>query len=147
MTAVKQDEIEVLAFRDNGSPVYAFQSTTGQYWDVCDCPDCTSISEDKILKKSSPGRRLKQRLANGDQHIGLLGQSLGKFDYIVKYSPPSNYGQLPSNPSGWIPEEEDDDLKIPAQKPKTSSKILPCYKQAQKWMQKHGEQFPEPSPT
>ena len=94
MTAVEPDKAEVLAFQDNGSPVYAFQTATGyKYWDVCDCPDCTKTPDDEEPKKSSPGKKLKQRLAKGDKQIGLLGQPSGKFDYIVKYSPPEHQGQ------------------------------------------------------
>ena len=62
--AVESDKAEVLAFQDNGSPVYAFQMTTGhKYWDVCDCPDCTNTPDDEEPKKSSPGKKLEQRLA------------------------------------------------------------------------------------
>ena len=68
--------------------------TTGhKYWDVCDCPDCTNTPDDEEPKKSSPGKKLKQRLAKEDKQIGLLGRPSGKFDYIVKYSPPEHQGQ------------------------------------------------------
>ncbi|GMN47843.1 hypothetical protein TIFTF001_017027 [Ficus carica] len=39
-------------------------------------------------KKASSGKKLKQQLEDGHKHIGTFGQPSGKFDFIVKYSPP-----------------------------------------------------------
>ncbi|GLT35767.1 hypothetical protein SLA2020_101930 [Shorea laevis] len=41
----------------------------------------------QIAKKSSQ-QKLKEKCEQGDPLVGLLGESLGKFDYYVKYSPP-----------------------------------------------------------
>ena len=50
MTAAETEKAEVLAFQKDGSPVYAFQTTTDhKYWDVCDCPGCT-----RNLTKKNP---------------------------------------------------------------------------------------------
>ena len=68
MTAVEPDKAEVLAFSNNGSPVYAFQTATGhKYWDVFDCPECANTPNDEKPKKSSPGKKLKQRHTKGDK--------------------------------------------------------------------------------
>uniref|UniRef100_A0A6N2MSN9 Uncharacterized protein n=1 Tax=Salix viminalis TaxID=40686 RepID=A0A6N2MSN9_SALVM len=40
-------------------------------------------------KRKSSGKKLKSRYINGDRTVDTLGQPSGKFDYLVKYTPPS----------------------------------------------------------
>ena len=40
-------------------------------------------------KRKSSSKKLKSRYINGDNTTDTLGQPSGKFDYLVKYTPPS----------------------------------------------------------
>jgi hypothetical protein len=40
-------------------------------------------------KRKSSGKKLKARYNQGDRTIDILGQPSGKFNYLVKYTPPS----------------------------------------------------------
>jgi hypothetical protein len=40
-------------------------------------------------KRKSFGKKLKARYNQGDRTVDTLGQPFGKFDYLVKYTPPS----------------------------------------------------------
>ena len=88
----------------------------------------------KPRKKKSSGRILKERWEKGHKEVAPLGQPSGKFDYLVKYSPPPK--AEPVIPTGW------DDQRPPETPP-----VLPCYKKAMKWLKDHDEPFPSPSPA
>ncbi|GMN57095.1 hypothetical protein TIFTF001_026195 [Ficus carica] len=110
--------MEILSFKSDGNPHYANRSQTG--------------------------RKLKQQCEDGYKHVGTLGQPLGKFDFLVKYSaPPRTTGPI-------IPTRWDDGLDdLPREPPTPPSPpiippVLPCYKQAQKYLQKQGQQLLSP---
>ncbi|GLU12667.1 hypothetical protein SLE2022_293290 [Rubroshorea leprosula] len=46
-----------------------------------------SSKESSQMAKKSSQQEVKQNFEQGDSSIGLLGESSGKFDYYVKYSP------------------------------------------------------------
>ncbi|GLT94291.1 hypothetical protein SLE2022_120390 [Rubroshorea leprosula] len=46
-----------------------------------------SFRESSQMAKKSSQQELKENFERGDPSVGLLGESLGKFDYYVKYFP------------------------------------------------------------
>jgi hypothetical protein len=40
-------------------------------------------------KRKSSGKKLKAKYSQGDRTVDILGQPSGKFDYLIKYTPPS----------------------------------------------------------
>ncbi|KAF4375467.1 hypothetical protein F8388_024126 [Cannabis sativa] len=117
MSTIIPEAAEISSFDKNGSPIYAFKSTSGHiYWDICNCFDCTTSNEqEEAPKKKSAGKKLKKNWENGQKDIGPLGEPSGKFDYLVKYSSkPILHEEI--QPTGW---ECDDDEHKP---------LLPCYK-------------------
>ncbi|GMN44709.1 hypothetical protein TIFTF001_013901 [Ficus carica] len=94
-------------------------------------------------KKISSGRKLKQQLRDGHKNIGTLGQPSGKFDYIVKYTPPSRITE-PIVPTGWDDDTDDHLRRPPPPSLPTASPVLPCSRQTQKYLQKQEQQFPTP---
>ncbi|GMN60193.1 hypothetical protein TIFTF001_029278 [Ficus carica] len=88
-------------------------------------------------KKISSCKKLRQQLREGHKNIGFLGQPSGKFDYIVKYTPPPRTTE-PIVPIG-CDDDPDDHLRKPPPpppSPPTVPPVLPCYKQAQKYLQR-----------
>uniref|UniRef100_A0A6N2KCQ4 Uncharacterized protein n=1 Tax=Salix viminalis TaxID=40686 RepID=A0A6N2KCQ4_SALVM len=62
------------------------------FWDTCHCDSCSNEAmTDKDYtpryKRKSSGKKLKSKYINGDRTVDTLGQPLGKFDYLVKYTP------------------------------------------------------------
>ncbi|GMN51363.1 hypothetical protein TIFTF001_020519 [Ficus carica] len=138
------DKADILSFGSNGSPQFASISQTGHcYWDVCFCPACI---EDHINdgysdrpKKISSGKKLKKRFQDGDKQVGTLGQPSGKFDFLVTYSPsPRTDG--PIIPTGWEEDLEDHPRNSSPPSPPNIAPVLPCYKQAQKYLRRTGQQ-------
>ncbi|GMN70487.1 hypothetical protein TIFTF001_039528 [Ficus carica] len=81
------------------------------------------------------------QLRDGHKHAGTLGQPSRKFDYIVKYSPPPRIDK-PIVPTGWNYGPNDYLRRSPPPpSPPVSLPVLPCYKQAQKNLQKQGQQL------
>ncbi|KAF4369790.1 hypothetical protein G4B88_022175 [Cannabis sativa] len=100
----------------SADPVFKSKKDGHIYWNICNCSDCTtSNDQEEAPKKKSDGKKLKENWENGQKDIGPLGEPLGKFDYLVKYSSkPILHEEI--QPTGW---ECDDDEHKP---------LLPCYK-------------------
>ncbi|GMN49672.1 hypothetical protein TIFTF001_018844 [Ficus carica] len=138
------NKADILFFSTNGSPQFAFKSQTGHcYWDVCFCSACindhNNDDQPDRPKKISSGKKLKKRHQDGDKQVGTLGQPSGKFDFLVTYSSlPRTDG--PIIPIGWE-EHPDDHPKSPSPpSPPEIPSVLPCYKQAQKYLRRTGQQ-------
>ncbi|GMN19077.1 hypothetical protein TIFTF001_049887 [Ficus carica] len=93
------------------------------------CSGCIKDSQEDDFpiypKKISSEKKLKQQLRDGHKHVGTLGQPSGKFDYIVKYSPPLRIDE-PIVPTGWN-DGPDDHLRRspPPLSPPVSPPLLP----------------------
>ena len=140
MSSIIPEAAEIRSFDSDGKPQYAFESTDGHcYWDVCNCKKCLASQTDdtenlKPRKKKSSGRILKERWEKGHKEVAPLGQPLGKFDYLVKYSPPPKAEPV-------IP------IGLEDQQPPAIPPVLPSYKKAMKWLKVRGELVPSPSPV
>ena len=136
ITAFNLIGVEVLSFKPDGTLVHTFTSATcHKYWDVYTYRDYANDDNEEVEKgkgRSSPDKKLKQQLANDHKQIGLVGQLLGKFDYIIKYSPPNYHPQPLPKPTGWTTEDSPDVHPNPPKNPKPSTPptILLCYRLA-----------------
>ncbi|KAG5222187.1 movement protein [Salix suchowensis] len=86
--------VPIKSFSNTGLPVYSFAEDNHNFWDICHCDSCSNeamTDEDDTPrhKRKSSGKKLKSRYINGDRTVDTLGQPSGKFDYLVKYTPPS----------------------------------------------------------
>ncbi|GMN19044.1 hypothetical protein TIFTF001_049884 [Ficus carica] len=141
----EDSKADILSFSSNGSPQYAYKSKTEHcFWDVCFCQDCikdhTTDDQPDRPKKISSGKKLKKRYQGGDKHVSTLGQPSGKFDFLVTYSPPPRTDG-PIIPTGWNEDPDDHPRSLPPPpSPPKVPPVLPCYKQAQKYLQRTGQQ-------
>ena len=94
MVQLAQDplSVPVESFSKNGLLVYSFAQDNHVFWDTCTCdsycnPDIEADSPKQ--KRKSSNKTLKATYNQGDITIDTLGQPFGKFDYLVKYTPPS----------------------------------------------------------
>jgi len=84
--------VPVESFSNDGLPVYSFAQNNHVFWNTCNCDDCCSpdMEDDSPKqKKKSSRKKLKAKYNQGDRTVDTLGQPSGKFDYLVKYTPPS----------------------------------------------------------
>jgi hypothetical protein len=84
--------VPVESFSNDGLPVYFFAQDNHVFWNTCNCDNCCSPDmEDDSPKqeRKSFRKKLKARYNQGDRIVDTLGQPSGKFDYLVKYTPPS----------------------------------------------------------
>ncbi|KAJ6855345.1 hypothetical protein NC651_040109 [Populus alba x Populus x berolinensis] len=84
--------VPVESFSKDGCPVYAFSQDNHVFWDICSCESCCNEDLEADFpkhKRKSSGQKLKVRYNHGDRTIDTLGQPFSKFDYLVKYTPPS----------------------------------------------------------
>ena len=86
--------VSIESFSDIGLPIYSFAKDNHVFWDTCHCDSCcneaiTDEDDTPRHKRKSLGKKLKSRYNHGDNTIDTLGQPSGKFDYLVKYTPPS----------------------------------------------------------
>ncbi|GMN21490.1 hypothetical protein TIFTF001_047286 [Ficus carica] len=138
------NKADILSFSSSGSPQFAFKSQTGHcYWDVCFCPACindhSNDDHPDRPKKLSSGKKLKKRHQDGDKQVGTLGQPSGKFDFLVTYSPPPRTDG-PIIPTGWEEDPDDHPRSSSPPSPLEVPPVLPCYKQAQKYLRRTGQQ-------
>uniref|UniRef100_A0A803PTZ0 Uncharacterized protein n=1 Tax=Cannabis sativa TaxID=3483 RepID=A0A803PTZ0_CANSA len=125
MSTIIPEAVEISSFDKDGSPIYAFKSASGHiYWDICNCSNCTTSNEqEEAPKKKSAGKKLKENWESGQKDIGPLGEPLGKFDYLVKYSfKPIIHEDI--QPTGWECEDDEHKLLLPCYKPKKSKPNL-----------------------
>ncbi|KAF4372297.1 hypothetical protein G4B88_004613 [Cannabis sativa] len=58
MSTIIPEAAEISSFDKNGSPIYAFKSTSGHiYWDICNCSDCTTSNEQEEAPKKEKRRK------------------------------------------------------------------------------------------
>ncbi|KAJ7000906.1 hypothetical protein NC653_011381 [Populus alba x Populus x berolinensis] len=84
--------VPIKSFSKDDLPVYSFSQDSHVFWDICNCESCCNEdleADSPKQKKTSSGQKLKVRYNQGDQTIDTLGQPSSKFDYFVKYTPPS----------------------------------------------------------
>jgi hypothetical protein len=84
--------VPVESFSKDGLPVYLFSQDSHVFWDTCNCDSCRNPDMDNNSpkqKKKSLGKKLKDRYNQRDRTVDTLGQPFGKFNYLVKYTPPS----------------------------------------------------------
>ncbi|GMN26540.1 hypothetical protein TIFTF001_040875 [Ficus carica] len=107
------------------------------------CPACindhSNDDHHDRPKKISSGKKLKKRHQHGDKQVGTLGQPSGKFDFLVTYSPPPRTDG-PIIPTGWEEDPDDHPRSSSPPSPPEVPPVLPCYKQAQKYLRRTGQQ-------
>nr|TKR90937.1 hypothetical protein D5086_0000228410 [Populus alba] len=84
--------VPIESFSKDGCPIYAFSQDNHVFWDICSCESCSNEDLEADFpkhKRKSSGQKLKVRYNHGDRTIDTLGQPSDKFDYLVKYTPPS----------------------------------------------------------
>uniref|UniRef100_A0A6N2MSM9 Uncharacterized protein n=1 Tax=Salix viminalis TaxID=40686 RepID=A0A6N2MSM9_SALVM len=124
--------VPIESFSNTGFPVYSFAEDNHSFWDTCHCDSCSNEAmadkdDTPRHKRKSSGKKLKSRYINGDRTVDTLGQPSGKFDYLVKYTPPSwaSPEQVPTVSMYQSTRPYDDDFPALQEQVKDKVRTLP----------------------
>ncbi|KAJ6927545.1 hypothetical protein NC651_011556 [Populus alba x Populus x berolinensis] len=84
--------IPIESFSKDDLPVYSFSLDSHVFLNICNYDSCCNLDMDNSSprqKRKSLGKKLKDMYNQGDRIVDALGQPFGKFNYLVKYTPPS----------------------------------------------------------
>ncbi|KAL2492284.1 hypothetical protein Adt_27912 [Abeliophyllum distichum] len=79
--------IPIYIFNSEKKPIYVQTNEGHMYWDVCFCRKCTKNSRSTRSTTQSSQQKVHMAYEQNSPRVGLLGESSGKFDYFVTYTP------------------------------------------------------------